>query len=142
MPPGQSRPDPPPQSAPGPPRLTRLATPVAQPLTFRPWTTSPPHDIYFRESFSRRDIAEDFLRHHLPAPLLAEIDLATLEVSKDTYVSTELRTAYSDLVYRVRCRHGELVIYLLFEHKYPRYPTGGRTRRPGFTATDPQRRFP
>ncbi len=63
-----------------------------------------PHDTYFRESFSRRDIAEDFLRHHLPAPLLAEIDLATLEVSKDTYVSTELRTAYSDLVYRVRCR--------------------------------------
>ena len=76
-----------------------------------------PHDTYFRESFSRRDIAEDFLRHHLPAPLLAEIDLATLEVSKDTYVSTELRTAYSDLVYRVRCRDGELVIYLLFEHK-------------------------
>ncbi len=76
-----------------------------------------PHDTYFRESFSRRDIAEDFLRHHLPAPLLAELDLATLEVSKDTYVSTELRTAYSDLVYRVRCRDGELVIYLLFEHK-------------------------
>ena len=76
-----------------------------------------PHDTYFRESFSRRYIAEDFLRHHLPAPLLAEMDLTSLEVSNDTYVSTELRTAYSDLVYRVRCRDGELVIYLLFEHK-------------------------
>jgi predicted transposase/invertase (TIGR01784 family) len=76
-----------------------------------------PHDAYFRESFGRREIAEDFLRQHLPAEILAEIDLATLEISKDTYVSNDLRSAYSDLVYRVRYRDGVLNVYLLFEHK-------------------------
>ena len=76
-----------------------------------------PHDTFFRESFSRREIALDFLRHHLPAELLAEIDLVTLEISKDTYVSADLRSAYSDLVYRVRHRDGPLTIYVLFEHK-------------------------
>ena len=76
-----------------------------------------PHDTYFRESFGRREIAVDFLRHHLPAELLAEIDLETLEISKDTYVSADLRSAYSDLVYRVRHRDGPLTIYVLFEHK-------------------------
>ncbi len=76
-----------------------------------------PHDAFFRESFGRWEIALDFLRHHLPPELLAAIDLDTLEISKDTYVSKELRSTYSDLVYRVRFQGGELVIYLLFEHK-------------------------
>lgn len=76
-----------------------------------------PHDAFFRESFGRREIAQDFLRNQLPADLLAEVDLGTLEVSKDTYVATDLRSAYSDLVYRVRCRGGDLSVYLLFEHK-------------------------
>ena len=69
-----------------------------------------PHDTFFRESFGRREIAVDFLRHHLPPELLAEIDLETLESSKDTYVSADLRSAYSDLVYRVRHRDGPLTI--------------------------------
>ena len=76
-----------------------------------------PHDAFFRESFGRREIAQDFLRNQLPADLLAEVDLGTLAVSKDTYVATDLRSAYSDLVYRVRCRDAELSVYLLFEHK-------------------------
>ena len=62
-------------------------------------------------------IAVDFLRCQLPPGLLEEIDLATLEISKDTYVAADLRSAYSDLVYRVRHRDGPLAIYLLFEHK-------------------------
>jgi hypothetical protein len=76
-----------------------------------------PHDTFFRESFSRREIATDFLRWHLPADLLAEIDLDTLEIGKDSYVSSDLRSAYSDLVYRVQHRDGPLSVYLLFEHK-------------------------
>ena len=76
-----------------------------------------PHDRFFRESFARREIAQDFMRHHLTAEFLAEIDLDSLAIAKDSYVSKELRKAYSDLVYRVRMRDGELQIYLLFEHK-------------------------
>lgn len=76
-----------------------------------------PHDAFFRESFGRREIAVDFLRCQLPPALLEDIDLATLEISKDTYVASDLRSAYSDLVYRVRHRDGPLTIYLLFEHK-------------------------
>ncbi|MBK5929953.1 Rpn family recombination-promoting nuclease/putative transposase [Halochromatium salexigens] len=63
-----------------------------------------PHDVYFRESFTRREIAQDFLRQHLPAELLAVVDLDSLEISKDSYVSRELRASYSDLVYRLRWR--------------------------------------
>jgi predicted transposase YdaD len=63
-----------------------------------------PHDVYFRESFTRREIAQDFLRQHLPAELLEVVDLESLEISKDSDVSKELRASYSDLVYRLRWR--------------------------------------
>lgn len=76
-----------------------------------------PHDAFFRESFGRREIAQDFLRHHLPASLRETVDLTSLEIAKDTYVASDLRASYSDLVYRVRCGDGALWIYLLFEHK-------------------------
>jgi predicted transposase YdaD len=76
-----------------------------------------PHDRYFRESFGRLEVARDFLRHHLPEPILAELDLATLEISKDTYVAEDLSADCSDLVYRLAYRGGELRVYLLFEHK-------------------------
>lgn len=76
-----------------------------------------PHDTFFRESFGRREIAVDFLRWQLPAALLAELDLGTLTIAKDTYVSADLRASYSDLVYRVCHRDGPMRIYLLFEHK-------------------------
>jgi predicted transposase/invertase (TIGR01784 family) len=76
-----------------------------------------PHDTFFRESFTRREVACDFLRCRLPPELLAELDLTTLEISKDSYVSSDLRTAYSDLVYRVGYGSEALTVYLLFEHK-------------------------
>jgi predicted transposase/invertase (TIGR01784 family) len=76
-----------------------------------------PHDTYFRESFGRREVAVDFLRVQLPPDLLAEIDLDSLEIAKDSYVTGDLRTAFSDLVYRLRPNGGDLFIYLLFEHK-------------------------
>ena len=80
-------------------------------------TITSPHDTFFRESFTRREVARDFLRCQLPAELLAELDLTTLEISKDSYVASDLRTAYSDLVYRVAYRGEALNVYLLFEHK-------------------------
>lgn len=61
--------------------------------------TPTPHDCFFRENFGRPAIGQDFLRGQLPAALLAEVDLTTLTIAKDTYVSPELRQVYSDLVY-------------------------------------------
>ena len=84
-------------------------------------TIGTPHDVFFRESFGRREIAQDFLRNHLPAELLQGLDLDSLEISKDSYVSNDLRASYSDLVYRLRANDPDqttaLFVYILFEHK-------------------------
>ncbi len=76
-----------------------------------------PHDSFFQGMFSRREVAANFFSTYLPEPILQQIDLDTLVISKDSFVDEELRHHYSDLLYTVKHRQKDLHLYLLFEHK-------------------------
>ena len=43
-----------------------------------------PHDRFFKEIWSRKRVSRDFLRHYLPAAVVALLDLNTLELTKDS----------------------------------------------------------
>ncbi|MBF0498152.1 MAG: Rpn family recombination-promoting nuclease/putative transposase [Deltaproteobacteria bacterium] len=79
------------------------------------------HDRFFKEVFSGRDVAQDFLRHYLPMPVLDLLDLSTLEAMKDSFVDEQLRAHFSDLVYRISMKLPQpAYVCLLLEHKsYP-----------------------
>ncbi len=76
-----------------------------------------PHDSFFRETFSRIEIATDFLTAYLPEQIKQQIDMDTLSMSQDSFVDKELRHHFSDILYTVKHRQGTLHIYVLFEHK-------------------------
>jgi predicted transposase/invertase (TIGR01784 family) len=76
-----------------------------------------PHDGFFRETFSRREVAEGFLRSYLPESLAGRIDWASLEIAKDSFIEKALRKHFSDLSYSARYGGGDVKIYLLLEHK-------------------------
>jgi len=76
-----------------------------------------PHDKLFREIWSDKAIAADFLKNYLPAKISTQIDLNTLEIAKDTFIDKELKEFYSDLLYTIDLQTGPGYIYLLFEHK-------------------------
>jgi len=81
---------------------------------------SNPHDRLFREIWSDRDTAADFLRNYLPEKILKLTDIATLEICKDSFVEEDLKEYFSDLLYKVKLEKQDGYIYLLFEHKsYP-----------------------
>jgi len=80
-------------------------------------TVPTPHGCFFRENFARPSIARDFLHHHLPQALLAELDLERLRILPDTFVTEALREVYYDLVYEIPYRGTQRSVYLLFEHK-------------------------
>ena len=84
-------------------------------------TVSNPHDHFFRATFARPEVAAEFARHYLPPPVVAHLDLTTLEPVKASYVDEELRDHVTDLLYQVRLQDGDFAyVYLLFEHKsYP-----------------------
>ena len=77
-----------------------------------------PHDAFFKELFSRREVARDFIAHHLPPEVVELLDLETLEQHAGTFVDEALQESYSDILYRARrVNGGECCVYLLFEHK-------------------------
>jgi predicted transposase/invertase (TIGR01784 family) len=76
------------------------------------------HDTLFRQTMSHKDVAADFLRNYLPAEVTRHLLLETLAVAKDTFVASDQREHYSDMLYSVRLAGGKSAfVYLLFEHK-------------------------
>ena len=58
------------------------------------------HDAFFRDIMSRREVAADFLRQYLPHGVTRHLDLDTLAITKDTFVSGDQSRHYSDLLYQ------------------------------------------
>jgi predicted transposase/invertase (TIGR01784 family) len=77
-----------------------------------------PHDRFFKDVFSRREAARDFIINYLPEEVTALIDLEFLEISKDSFVDEELQEHFCDILYKSRLKEGvEVCIDFLFEHK-------------------------
>lgn len=49
---------------------------------------SNPHDSFFKEIFSRPEVARDFLQNYLPPAVVEQLDMASLELRKDSFVLT------------------------------------------------------
>ncbi len=77
-----------------------------------------PHDRFFREALSRPGAARAFLKHVLPADVMAVLDVSEPEMVQDSFVDAELGVHQADLLYRVQLRDGRgAYAYVLFEHK-------------------------
>jgi hypothetical protein len=60
-----------------------------------------PHDKFFKEIFSRLDLAEDFFRHYLPPAIAEKIKPDSLERLNDTFIDENLKLHLADLLFRV-----------------------------------------
>ena len=75
------------------------------------------HDRLFKEIWSDREAAADFLSRYLPEGVRALIEPNTVELCKDSFVAADLREYFSDLLYRVSINGRDGYLYLLLEHK-------------------------
>lgn len=66
-----------------------------------------PHDRFFKQMISHGEAARDFICYYLPPEVVRLLDLSTLETSKDSFVDVELRTHFSDLLYKVQLQDGQ-----------------------------------
>jgi hypothetical protein len=76
-----------------------------------------PHDAYFRQVLGRAADAAAQLREVLPDAVAARIDWAHLALVSGSFVSAQLRSRYSDLLFRTRIDGHDAYIYLLVEHQ-------------------------
>lgn len=85
-------------------------------------TTSTPHDAVFKKMMTHPDVAEDFLKIHLPESLYKLCDLTTLKLESTTFIEDNLRTYYSDVLWSLKTREGEGYIYCVIEHQSTSVP--------------------
>ncbi len=61
-----------------------------------------PHDKFFKEMFSKKEVAESFIKNYFPQDLLELFNTDDLEITKDSFVDEDLKEFFSDVVYRVK----------------------------------------
>jgi predicted transposase/invertase (TIGR01784 family) len=81
-------------------------------------TVPNPHDRIFREIQANRENCIDFLRATLPARVSEKLDYDSLEPCSESYVDSELRQHFSDVVYACTYAGAQPIrIAILLEHK-------------------------
>ncbi|MBF0475939.1 MAG: Rpn family recombination-promoting nuclease/putative transposase [Deltaproteobacteria bacterium] len=76
------------------------------------------HDRFFKKMFTGQDLARDFLANYLPAGVLGQLDLTSLETTTKSFVDDQLKEHFSDIVYRVNIKQSrEAYVCILLEHK-------------------------
>lgn len=76
-----------------------------------------PHDSFFREVWTNPETARSFIENYLPQGIVSSINIDTLEICKDSYVTDELSDFFSDILYKVTIGEDSGFVYFLFEHK-------------------------
>lgn len=81
-------------------------------------TVQNPHDKFFRNSFSRREILDSFIEAYLPPEIGRAIKMDSIELLSESYVDEGLKDHQTDLLYTAQLDIGDdIYLYLLFEHK-------------------------
>jgi predicted transposase/invertase (TIGR01784 family) len=78
------------------------------------------HDKFVRETFSDAERAAAFFEIALPEQLTAQLNLKTLKCQNESYIDSELKEYFSDLIFEVSLKNDPGVktdVVLLFEHK-------------------------
>ena len=75
------------------------------------------HDAIFKKFMGDLAVARVFLEKHVPASLRPLLNFNTLTPCPGSFVETNLRHRFSDLLYSVQTPQGEGYIYCLLEHQ-------------------------
>lgn len=65
-----------------------------------------PHDRFFKETFTRIEVARDFFANYLPRPVADVLDLETLALQSGSFIDSDLQEQFADLLYQVGL-HGD-----------------------------------
>ena len=83
-----------------------------------------PHDKFFKETFSRLEVAQSFIEEVFPDELRKKINISGLKRVNDSFMDEELEEYLADVVYQTDYAGQKTLVTLLFEHKsyVQRYP--------------------
>ncbi len=76
-----------------------------------------PHDAFFKDVMQQKAVAQAFIETHLPAEVVAKMDLSALTLEPTEFISANLaRKRYVDSLYCVPYRNQSSYVYFVAEH--------------------------
>lgn len=76
------------------------------------------HDKFFKETFSRTDVAANFLEEFLPPDFVQKLNLSSLTIENNSFVDENLEEHFADILYNCNYREdGKVKLAFLYEHK-------------------------
>ena len=76
-----------------------------------------PYDLLFKHTMGSDIAPRDLVLNHLPKHIVERIDPASIKLTKQSFVSPELRELHSDLVASCTIDGKEALLYLVVEHQ-------------------------
>ena len=81
-------------------------------------STNTRHDGFIKRVLGDPIIAREFIEEYLPYHIQEKLDLSTLNVEKESFVSKSLKKQLSDMIYSVKLKDNRQgLIYCLIEHQ-------------------------
>jgi predicted transposase YdaD len=74
------------------------------------------HDKFFKDSFSRLEVAQSFIEELFPQELKEKLNLQDLKRVSESFIDEELEEYFSDIIYQTNLSEQETLVTLLFEH--------------------------
>jgi predicted transposase/invertase (TIGR01784 family) len=75
------------------------------------------HDKFFKDSFSRLEVAQSFIDELFPQEIKEKLNLQDLKRVSESFIDEELEEYFSDIIYQTNLSEQETLVTLLFEHK-------------------------
>ena len=75
------------------------------------------HDHYFRSAMDDPDVAMSCIRAHLPAEIVVQIDVNSLQLMKGNFIEGNLREKITEVLYKATIDGEKGYIYFLIEHQ-------------------------
>jgi predicted transposase/invertase (TIGR01784 family) len=75
------------------------------------------HDKFFKETFSRLEVAQSFIEELFPSEIKEKINLTDLKRISESFIDGEFQEHFSDIIYQTTLANQKTLVTLLFEHK-------------------------
>ncbi len=75
------------------------------------------HDIFTKVTLQEKKNAIDFFQHYLPKKIFEQINLDSIEITKDSFVHSNYSDIHSDILFKVNLLGKPGYIYTLIDHK-------------------------
>jgi predicted transposase/invertase (TIGR01784 family) len=75
------------------------------------------HDKFFKETFSRLEVAQSFIEELFPDDIKDKLNLQDFKQISGSFITDELEEYFCDIIYQTHLANQETLVTLLFEHK-------------------------